>query len=87
MPDKSKIRTSEQQLRKMLKEENTILNLELAIKKEQFRKTQKTKRGFYEIPIGNNGLQMASMPVYEIDGKDFSKLTETFTNLLNKIGF
>ena len=87
MPENPKIRTPEQRSRKMLKEENTILNLEMAIKKEQFRKTQKTKQGFYEIPMGNNGLQMASVPVYEIDGKDSSKLTEIFTNLLDKIGF
>jgi len=87
MLDMLKIRTPEQRLRKMLKEENTILNLEMAIKKEQFRKTQKTKLGLCEIPMGNNGLQMASVPVYEIDGKDFSKLPEIFTNLLNKIRF
>ena len=43
MPDQSKIRTPEQRSRKMLKEENTILNLELAIKKEKFRKTQEPK--------------------------------------------
>ena len=87
MPENPRMRTPEQRSRKMLKEENTILNLEMAIKKEQFRKTQKTKQGFYEVPMGNNGLQMASVPVYEIDEKDSSKLTEIFTNLLNKIGF
>ncbi len=87
MPDKSKIRTPEQQLRKMLKEERIIIDLELAIKKEQFRNIKKTKQGFYGVPMENNGLQMASVPVYEIDGKDSSKLTEIFTNLLNKIGF
>ncbi len=87
MPGKSKIRLPEQKLRKMLKEERIIIDLELAIKKEQFRNIKKTKQGFYEIPMGNNGLQMASVPVYEIDGKDSSKLTEIFTNLLNKIGF
>jgi len=40
---KSKIRTSEQRLRKMLKEEKTLVDLELAIKKEQFRKTLEPK--------------------------------------------
>ena len=43
MPDKSKIRTPEQKSRKMLKEEKTIMDLELAVKKEQFKKTPKTK--------------------------------------------
>jgi len=43
MPDKSKIRTPEQKSRKMLKEEKTIIDLELAVKKEQFTKTTKTK--------------------------------------------
>ena len=43
MPDKSKIRTPEQKSRKMLKEEKTIMDLELAVKKEQFKKTTKTK--------------------------------------------
>ncbi len=61
MPGKSEIRSPEQKLRKMLKEENTILNLEMAIKKEQFRKTQKTKQVFFEEIIGNKGLQMASV--------------------------
>jgi len=87
MPGKSKIRLPEQKLRKMLKEERIIIDLELAIKKEQFRNIKKTKQGFYEVPMENNGLQMASVPVYEIDGKDSSKLTEIFTNLLDKIGF
>ncbi len=36
------IRTPEQKLRKMLKEENTIMNLELAVKKELFKMTRKT---------------------------------------------
>ena len=46
MPDKSKIRTPEQKSRKMLKEEKIIIDLELAIKKEQFKKTPKTKPRF-----------------------------------------
>ena len=44
MPDKSKIRTSEEKAGKMLKEEKTIVDLELAIKKEKFRKTQEPKK-------------------------------------------
>ena len=38
MPAKSKTRTPEEKLKKMLKEENTILDLELAIKKEKLKK-------------------------------------------------
>jgi len=45
-PDKSKIRTPEQKSRKMLKEENTIMDLELAVKKELFKMTKKTKPKF-----------------------------------------
>ena len=43
MPDMSKIRTPEQKFRKMLNEEKIIMDLELAVKKEQFKKTPKTK--------------------------------------------
>ncbi len=39
----SKLRSPEQKSKKMLNEEKMIIDLELAIKKEQFRKTQKTK--------------------------------------------
>ena len=46
IPYKSKIRTPEQKSRKMLKEEKIIIDLELAIKKEQFKKTPKTKPRF-----------------------------------------
>jgi len=46
MPDKSKIRTPEQKSRKKLKEEKLIIDLELGIKKEQFKKTTKIKPRF-----------------------------------------
>ena len=69
MLDTSKIRTPEQKSRKMLKEERVIMNLEMAIKKEQFRGTQKPKPGFYEAPTVDKGLQMASVPVHETNGK------------------
>ena len=82
MPGKSKIRSPEQQLRKMLKEENTILNLELAIKKEQFRKTQNTQLGFYEMPMDGNGSQMALVSVHETNEKN-----SILNSVLNKIGF
>ena len=38
MPDKSKERTPEEKSKKMLKEEGTIMGLELAIKKEKLKK-------------------------------------------------
>ena len=77
-----KIRTPEQKLRKMLKEENTILNLELAIKKEQFRKTQNTQLGFYEMPMENNGSQMSLVSVPKTNEK-----SSILNSVLNKIGF
>ncbi|MEK0336447.1 MAG: hypothetical protein QQN65_00115 [Nitrosopumilus sp.] len=83
MLDMSKIRTPEQKSRKMLKEENTILNLELAIKKEQFRMTQKTKLGLYEVPMEDKGSQMALVSVHETDGK----ISNILNFVLNKIGF
>ncbi len=82
MPENSKIRTPEQRSRKMLKEENTILNLELAIKKEQFRKTQKPKQVFYE-ELENKSLQMVSVSVNESDVKS-SNILNSF---LKKIRF
>ncbi len=83
MLDMSKMRTPEQKSRKMLKEENTILNLELAIKKEQFRMTQKTKLGVYEVPIEDKDRQMALVSVHETDGK----ISNILNSVLNKIGF
>ena len=41
----SKIRTSEQRLRKMLNEEKVILDLELAVKKAKFQKDNQPKEG------------------------------------------
>ena len=83
MPENPKIRTPEQRSRKMLKEENTILNLEMAIKKEQFRKTKKPKPIFFEEPIGDKSLQMASVSVNETDVKSSNILN----SILNKIRF
>ena len=83
MPDKSKIRTPEQKLRKMLREENTILNLELAIKKELFRKAQNTELGFHEMHIEDNGRQMTLVSVHETNGK----ISNILNSVLNKIGF
>lgn len=83
MSDKSKIRTPEQKLRKMLKEEKTLIDLELAIKKEQFRNTQKTKQGFCEVLMEDKGRQTASVSVHGIDGK----ISYILNSFLNKIGF
>ena len=82
MPAMLRMRTPEQKLRKMLKEENTILNLELAIKKEQFRKTQNTQFGFYEMPMENNSSQMAPVSIPKTNEK-----SNILNSVLNKIGF
>ena len=83
MPGKSKIRSPEQKLKKMLKEEKTIIDLELAIKKEQFRNIQKTKQGFYEVPMENKCRQMASVFVHRTN----VKISNILNFLLDKIGF
>jgi len=81
MPENSKIRTPEQRSRKMLKEENTILNLEMAIKKEQFRKTQKPKPVFYEKPMKYKSLQMVSASVNETGVKSSSILNSVLERI------
>ena len=68
MLDTSKTRTPEEKSRKMLKEEMVIMNLEMAIKKEQYRGTQ-TKPRFSEASTVDKNLQMASLPVHETNGK------------------
>jgi len=44
MPDKSKKSTRKDESEKMLKEENFVVNLELAVKKEKFKKKKKVHR-------------------------------------------
>ena len=82
MPDMSKIRTTEQKSKKMLKEEMIILDLEMAIKKEEFRKTQKTKPGFQEVSRENKVHQRVSVSVHETDVK-----SSILNTLLDKIRF
>ena len=48
MIGRSKIRTPEQRSKKMLNEESTIMNLELAVKKEEFKKNAKTEPLLHE---------------------------------------
>ena len=48
MAGRSKIRTPEQRSKKKINEEMTILNLQMAIKKEEFKKNLKTKPVFNE---------------------------------------
>jgi hypothetical protein len=81
MSGKSKIRSPGQKLRKMLKEERIIIDLELAIKKEQFRNIKKTKQGFYEVPMENKSHQMASVHRTNV------KISYILNFLLDKIGF
>lgn len=44
MLDNSKIRTPEERSRKMLKEEKTVIDLELAVKKEESKSKNKADR-------------------------------------------
>ncbi len=68
----------------MLKEETTIIDLEMAIKKEKFRKTQKRTLEFvYEVPTVDKGLQMALDSVHGTGGKTRNRLN----SLLHKIRF
>ena len=53
MSDKSKIQTTEQEFRKMLKEEKMVVDLEMAVKKVQFKITQDPKQGLYDVPEHN----------------------------------
>jgi len=80
----SKIRSPEQKSRKMLKEETIIVDLEMAIKKERFRKTQKRTPEFvHDVPTVDKGLQMALDSVHGIDGKSRNRLN----SFLQKIRF
>ncbi len=82
MPENSKMRTPEQKSRKMLKEENTILDLELAIKKELYKMNQKTKLALIEEPTEDKDLQTAA----SVNEKDV-KTSNILNSFLNKIGF
>ncbi len=44
----SEIRTPEQRMKKMIKEERTVIDLQMAIKKEQFRNYLITRPEFHE---------------------------------------
>ena len=67
----------------MLNEEKMIIGLELAIKKEQFRNTQKTKQGFYETAMDNKYSQLEPAYVHKTN----PKINHILNYLLNKIGF
>jgi len=77
------MRTPEQKSRKMLNEEMTIMGLEMAIKKEQFRIAQKPKLVFHEMLVENKVVQ--SVPISD-NGNDV-KISNVLNTLLNKIGF
>ncbi len=69
-----RIRTPEQKSRKMLKEETTIIDLEMAIKKEQYRMIQKRTPGFvYEVLV-DKGPEMALDSVHKTDGNIRNRL-------------
>ncbi len=79
----SQLRTPEQQSRKMLNEEKMIIDLELAIKKEQFKQSQKPKRKFYKDTMADKDSKMESVPINETN----LKINHILNFLLNKIGF
>ena len=82
MPMNSRMRTPEQKSRKMLKEENTILDLELAIKKELYKMNQKTKLALIEESTEDKDPQTAA----SVNEKDV-KTSNILNSFLNKIGF
>ncbi len=68
----------------MLKEETTIIDLEMAIKKEQFRKNQKRTQEFvHEVLTVDKGHEMALDSVHKTDGKVRNHLN----SFLHKIRF
>ena len=78
------MRTPEQKSRKMLKEETIIVDLEMAIKKELFRKSQKRTPGFdHEAPTVDTSFKMALDSVYKSDGNIRNRLN----SFLYKIRF
>jgi len=79
----SKIRTPEQKSRKMLKEETTIIDLEMAIKKEEFRMIQKRTPELVHQVLVNKGLEMTLDSVHKTDGKSENRLN----SFLHKIKF
>ena len=81
MPEKSRSRSSEQKLRKMLNEEKMLVGLELAIKKEQF-KNPPIKQEFYKVSVKKD----APIKSKSIAENNF-KTNRILTFLQNKIGF
>ncbi len=79
----SQLRSPEQQSRKMLNEEKMIIDLELAIKKEQFKKSQKPKRELYKVTMEDKDSQMDSV---SINGTNL-KINHVLNFLLTKLGF
>ncbi len=69
------MRTPEQKSRKMLKEETIIVDLEMAIKKELFRKAQKITPGFdHEAPTVDTSFKMALDSIHKSDGNIRNRL-------------
>jgi len=79
----TEFRTPEQKSRKMLREEMVIMQLEMAIKKEQFRDKQKIKPQFREILVEDEDPTKSSDLVNETN----DKITDTLNKFLHKIRF
>ncbi len=78
MSDKAKKRTKEDEAKKMLKEEKTVIDLELAVKKEKFKKTNTNERKCDE--CDENGFQ-------EYEGKFRCKKHHTEAKRIDNIEF
>jgi len=79
----SEIRTPEEKSKKMLKEEMTVMKLEMAIKKEEFRSTQKNKPKFRELYAQNPDHQVEQNSLPKIKSNN----NNIFNSFLDKIGF
>ena len=78
-----KMRTPEQKSRKMLNEEMTLMGLEMAIKKEQFRIAKYPQPQFREILVEKEVTQVDSSS----ENQDNEKSSNILNSFLNKIGF
>ena len=78
-----KFRSTEQILKKMLNEEKMLVDLELAIKKEQFKKHQKSNQDLHNANTDDNGSGLKSVLISETN----QKTNNIFGFLQNKLGF
>ena len=78
-----KMRTPEQKSRKMLNEEMTLMGLEMAIKKEQFRIAKNPQPQLREKPVETKILEIDTPP----EPQENEKTGNVLNSLLSKIRF